>query len=141
MNTLRWIALALFAVLAACGGRGDGRPRCSECGMYADAAPRWAASAKSTTGEALRFDAPRCLFARSLRARDVRELAFTEYYTQTSRPGSELAFVAGSDLVGPMGKDFVPVDPAHAARFASEHGGRVLRFDAIDAAALAGLDR
>jgi hypothetical protein len=39
-----------------------------------------------------------------------------------------------------MGRDFVPVAPEHVARFVSEHGGRSLPYEAIDATVLRSLD-
>ncbi len=46
----------------------------------------------------------------------------------------------GSDVVGPMGDDLIPV-AEHAERFARDHGGRVLAFDEVDAAVLDALGR
>jgi nitrous oxide reductase accessory protein NosL len=37
-----------------------------------------------------------------------------------------MRFVVGSDIVGPMGPDLVPVDAARAERFTKDHGGRAL---------------
>ena len=44
-------------------------------------------------------------------------------------------YVVGSDVLGPMGADLVPVSgPDAAKRFASEHGGRVVEPKAVDRA-------
>lgn len=139
MNVRRAVTTSLFALgLFACGS--DDRPRCSECGMFADTAPQWAVGATDAEANAVRFDAPRCFFARKLRANDLREPWVTEYYTQARSRADRMAYVAGSDLTGPMGRDFVPVDPANVARFVTEHGGRSLPYEAIDARALRALD-
>lgn len=134
--------LAPLALSVGCGG--DDRPRCERCGMFVDTNPRWRAGATAAGGRELHFDAPRCLFAwlQSDAARGSEAPWVTEYYTQRRRPAAFVWYVAGSDVVGPMGPDLVPIgDEAGAQRFREEHrGARVLRFDAIDAAALDALD-
>lgn len=130
-------AALLGLVLVACG---DDRPRCSACGMYADTAPAWAVGARTRSGEEVRFDAPRCFFARALRERDLVSPWVTEYYSQSRQPAEKMAFVEGSDVTGPMGRDLVPVNPVNVPRFVQEHGGRSLPFEAIDAAVLGRLD-
>jgi hypothetical protein len=39
------------------------------------------------------------------------------------KPVDELQFVRGSDVVGPMGPDWVPVHRETARRFARDHNG------------------
>lgn len=131
---------ALFALLVACGG--DGRPRCSECGMYADVAPAFASGLTDRDGHELRFDAPRCLFRFRLgeRGRGAHDVWVTEHYSQRRASATGVVFVAGSDVTGPMGRDLIPVAPSEAERFVRDHRGRVLREAQIDAAALRSLD-
>jgi len=129
-----WLALALLslvALVAACGG--DDRPRCAQCGMYADVAPRWAAAATLESGETLRFDTPKCLFGYTARqgAASTRSRKVTEYYSQRLVPVEMVLFVVGSDVVGPMGKDLVPVEASRAAAFVHDHGGRTVEFDDV----------
>ena len=63
-----------------------------------------------------------------------------EYYDRQWRDGREVLFVMGSDVLGPMGADLVPVDRAHAAKFAEDHVGvRPLPLDAVTAELLAEL--
>jgi hypothetical protein len=38
-------------------------------------------------------------------------------------PTDDVRFVTGSDVVGPMGPDLVPVAAESAARFARDHNG------------------
>lgn len=131
MTRRSWLALALVALVAACTR--DERPRCAQCGMYADVAPRWAADATLESGETLRFDTPKCLFGYTARpdAPRVRARRVTEYYSQRLVPVETVSFVAGADLVGPMGKDLVPVEPSRAAAFVHDHGGRAFDFDDV----------
>jgi copper chaperone NosL len=49
-----------------------------------------------------------------------------EYYDRASRDGADVAFVVGSDVLGPMGPDVVPVARDKVDRFVKDHGGRKL---------------
>lgn len=132
---------AVLVILAACGG-GDDRPRCSECGMYADEVPGSFAFAKDAAGGGLRFDAPRCLFRflAGPRGRGATAAEVTEHYSGARVPADSVVFVVGSDVTGPMGRDLIPVDRQHAAQFVADHGGRVVERRAIDLAMLRSLD-
>lgn len=143
----RWVsgvALTLsIMALVACGSSTDERPRCAQCGMYADAAPQWVANAHEPGGVVRHFDGPKCMFRYAAAAgagRDL-ELSVTEYYSQTTQPAEGLLYVRGSDLRSPMGRDLVPLDGREAAaEFTRDHGGDVLTFGEITPAVLAGLD-
>ena len=138
------VTLALTsAALVACGSTSDERPRCAQCGMYADDAPQWAASAREPGGATQHFDGPKCLLRHAAAAGAGRDLTLTvtEYYSQTSRRADALLYVRGSDLRSPMGADLVPLDGREAAEaFARDHGGDVLTFGEITPAVLAGLE-
>jgi hypothetical protein len=71
------------------------------------------------------FDTPSCAFAawRKGGTGERPPARFREYYSQNLKPAEELRFVRGSDVVGPMGPELVPVDLATAGRFAREHNG------------------
>lgn len=115
------LALALGAlVVSACKKT---EARCKNCGMKIDPASSWTTELVLSDGSTARFDTPRCALvswrsgksqATGLRAQD--------YYDRRWRSGAELRFVAGGDVLGPMGPDFVPVDPAQAAKFVRDHG-------------------
>jgi hypothetical protein len=91
--------------------------------MKIDAASPWV-SYVTIDGKQGAFDTPSCAIAawRKAAAR-VNEARFREYYSQELRPVAELRFVTGSDVVGPMGPDLVPVAAATAGRFARDHNG------------------
>jgi hypothetical protein len=134
------LALALFA-LAACSGEAE-HPRCAECGMLADVAPRFAAGATGKDGGALRFDTPKCLFRylRSARGAGAHDAWVTAYYDQRRLPAERATYVVGSDLRSPMGEDLIPVaDGEAAAQLAGDHGGRAVSAETVDAALLEGL--
>jgi hypothetical protein len=135
------LALTALLGLAACS-REAAHPRCAQCGMLADSAPRFAAGAEAEDGSTLRFDTPKCLFRYlgSARGRGVHEAWVTSYYDQHRLPAERALYVVGSDLRSPMGEDLVPVaDAEAAAQLAGDHGGHALAADAIDPALLAGL--
>jgi len=129
----------LLAVLLACAcGAEPDRPRCAHCGMRVDPASPFRTGATDAQGAERSFDSPKCLL-RWLHGegRGAREPWAIGYYTGGRRPAAELFWVEGGDVRGPMGRDLVPVeDGPRAERFAGDHGGRVLAWDAIDAATI-----
>lgn len=109
--------------------------------MYIDLSPRWTAGLKSSAGREEHFDAPKCMLRYRADQPGAREAWVTEYYSQTRMALDQVRLVEGSDVLGPMGRDLVPVEASAAEGFARDHGGRVLRVDEVDAAVLASLDR
>jgi len=136
------LLLALLPLVVSCDK--PQRERCTQCGMPIDETSRWNAGLTNAQGAAQRFDTPKCLF-RFLASDDGRGASlpwFTEYYSQTHRPATSLRFVIGSDLIGPMGADLIPIEGDEAARrFGADHAGDdVLTFEQVDAARLQSLD-
>lgn len=145
MNSHLSVALVALFTVVTCAATMAGcerstRPRCAECGMYADQAARWQAGATGADGSALRFDSPKCLlrFRASGRGRGLTNPWWTEYYTQAHLGAQQLVFVRGSDLISPMGHDLVPVAARGdaAADFVRDHGGEIVRPEAVDGALL-----
>jgi hypothetical protein len=98
-------------------------PRCGTCGMKIDPASTWV-SYVTVGGKELAFDTPHCAVAAWRRAGDGAGGArFREYYSLEMKPADGLRFVEGSDVVGPMGPDLVPVATENAGRFARDHNG------------------
>ena len=97
--------------------------RCATCGMKIDPASPWV-SYLTIDGKEHSFDTPSCAFSgwRKAGARG-KNARFREYYSQVMKPAEELRFVRGSDVVGPMGPDLVPVIEDAARRFARDHNG------------------
>jgi hypothetical protein len=105
--------------LAACGAK---KPRCQRCGMVLDLGSRWLA--ELVRGDVVeRFDTPKCAFVawRKRPPGDGTIARFRGYYGQKSHAANEVVFALGSDVLGPMGPDLVPVEPEHATRFARDH--------------------
>jgi nitrous oxide reductase accessory protein NosL len=123
MTPRRSFVLAVAASFAAVACQRDGRARCATCGMPIDPASPWRADLV-TDGAPVAFDTPRCaLLAWRTGRVAARALRVQEFYERAWRDAGELRFVAGSDVVGPMGADLVPVDPARTTKFLSDHHG------------------
>jgi copper chaperone NosL len=127
-------------VLGACK-TGARESRCKRCGMKIDRASAWRAEIVSADGSRVLFDAPRCaLSVWTSSAPSGAYLEVQEYYDRTARRADSVRFAVGSDVLGPMGPDMVPVDPARIEKFAKDHAAtRVLRLDEITSEVLASL--
>ncbi|HEU4535249.1 MAG TPA: nitrous oxide reductase accessory protein NosL [Polyangiaceae bacterium] len=131
------LAVPLGAPLTGC----QRQARCGQCGMVLDPASRWYAELALADGSRRGFDAPRCAFA-AWRGplREASEIFARGHYNGARLPSAALTFGLGSDVIGPMGPDLVPVEPEHSATFASEHHARaMLRAAEVTAATLGGL--
>lgn len=118
--------------LAACGAAGEeaaAQPtdRCAHCGMHV--ASDWLTSGATVSGRALVFDTPKCLFAYLATAdgAGATDVWVTEYYGRTHQPADRMVYVDGSDVMGPMGNDLLPIeDRSRAEGFVRDHGGTIL---------------
>lgn len=148
-------AAALLAAPTALGGeppRPGPRDKCPVCGMFVAKYPDWVAAAELADGTRLFFDGAKDLFkfvlepARWLPARtraDVKAVTVTDYYALAPLDGRAALYVAGSDVLGPMGRELVPFARREdAEEFKRDHHGtRILTFDEVTVALVASLDR
>ena len=125
-------ALLLVGVAAA----GEPRPpgpgdRCPVCGMFVEKYRSWTATVVLDDGTQLFFDGPKDMFRFLLDpsgfGRDPSTIArayVTDYYTTTMIDARQATFVVGSDVLGPMGQELVPLRSADEAEtFVKDHGG------------------
>ena len=86
------------------------------------------------------FDGPKDLFRylhdlnkHGAEGKFVEEVWVTDYYRVRLIDAADAFFVAGSDVIGPMGPELVPLTSREeAATFARDHGGgAALAFDEI----------
>ena len=127
MNTLRRRSFLGRRALIVGGlslGACSRQDRCTSCGMRNDPTSRFRVEIRRPNGHIDRFDTPKCAFKAWRSGAAGGELHALGYYTQTWRSSGELSFATGSDVLGPMGIDFVPVEREHAKRFAAEHGAK-----------------
>ncbi|MFZ1576240.1 MAG: nitrous oxide reductase accessory protein NosL, partial [Chromatiaceae bacterium] len=115
---------------------------CPVCGMFVAKYPHWTATVLYRDGHAHHFDGAKDLFkylfdlpkwAPGHQAEDIIAIAVIEYYGLDRIPARDAWFVIGSDVLGPMGHEFVPLaSEADAQEFLRDHAGkRILRFEAV----------
>jgi nitrous oxide reductase accessory protein NosL len=120
--------------------------------MFVAPYPTWVARLRWSDGTQRFFDGPKDMFLAlanpekhlpGLPAIGLESAVVTEYYDLKLVPAPEAHFVVGSDVLGPMGKELVPLADAEAAAdFKGDHGGsRILRASEVDAAVLGELTR
>jgi copper chaperone NosL len=110
--------------------------RCPVCGMFVAPHPTWVAALRRADGALEYFDGPKDLFRRlvSPPGRETGGEPFvTDYYSTETIAARGAWFVAGSDVLGPMGRELVPFASEKEARgFLRDHGGSaVLPFAAV----------
>lgn len=110
--------------------------RCAHCGMKLTQGSAWLAELAAADGSKKTFDTPRCALTARL-ATGAGTLRVQDFYDRKWRDASEVRFVIGSDVLGPMGPDLVPVDVARAPKFMKDHeGDRALALDEVTKAVL-----
>lgn len=121
----------------------DQKERCPVCGMFVNPYPNWTAAIVFQDGSRNYFDGPKDLFRfffdmstyRPGGGKDeVAEIWITEYYSTMLCLAQDVFFVTGSDVLGPMGEELVPIRGKEAAEtFLKDHGGKkIMRFDGTD---------
>jgi copper chaperone NosL len=119
----RQVQIALIGTAMLAFGACNRGERCATCGMKIDPGSAWVSYVTIARRE-VAFDTPSCAVGAWRRgAREVTGARFREYYSQALLPADGLRFVAGSDVLGPMGPDLVPVAADNAGRFARDHNG------------------
>jgi copper chaperone NosL len=126
-------AASAIALAPACK-RPAPADRCERCGMKLEPSrASWSAELVTADGATHHYDTPRCaLQARRDLGASGTKLRVHEYYGSSSPPSlsspqaqmrdaNDVVFVLGSDVDGPMGPDFVPVDPTKAKKFIADH--------------------
>jgi hypothetical protein len=106
--------------------------------MRIDPASAWNADLIRGDGSHVHFDTPRCaLLAWRTGRVPANGASFQEFYERDWRRGEELRFALGSDVVGPMGVEIVPVDPSRAEKLARDHhASRIATLEELTAAVL-----
>jgi len=133
------LCLVSFPVFAQSPPAPGGDARCAVCGMFVAPHTNWVAVLETADGVDYYFDGPKDLFIfftgldsdQPGISPDTVKLFVTEYYTVTLKPATEVYFVTGSDVLGPMGEELVPIAGLEAAdTFLRDHGGtKIMQFD------------
>jgi nitrous oxide reductase accessory protein NosL len=131
----------------------DPAPRdlCPVCGMVVSKYPAWVASVVYKDGHAHHFDGAKDLFKYLLdlkryapghQTQDIARIGVTEYYEVKRIDARQAWFVIGSDVLGPMGHEMIPLGSrADAEEFLRDHHGkRIVQFDEVTREVLTRLD-
>lgn len=140
------LVLALF-LCGVCGISFSAEPRlpgpddrCAVCGMFVQKYHNWIATIVFEDGSQAFFDGPKDFFRFILdpkkfkaQGRRISESFVTDYYRVRLIDATTAHFVLGSDVMGPMGGELIPLEKREEAEtFAQDHGGReILGFDDI----------
>jgi len=127
------------------------RDTCPVCGMFVAKYPDWVATVVFADGTAAHFDGAKDFFkfledvghyAPGYARDQITAMAVTDYYGVTRVKAEDALFAIGSDVLGPMGHELVPLaSRADADEFMKDHAGkRLLSFAEVEAPLLAGLD-
>lgn len=117
--------------------------RCAVCGMYVAHFQNWVAVLEFRDGTRFYFDGPKDLFTcffdlsayrKNATPAEVAAVYVTEYYGTELTDAREVFFVTGSDVLGPMGKELVPVRGRDAAETfrRDHHGNKLMIFSGSD---------
>lgn len=156
MKQSRIITLCVAGVLltAALSLAAERRPvevsktdKCQVCGMFVSPYREWVAQIIFSDGAYAVFDGPKDMFRYYFnlpkynppkKQADIQTIYVTEYYSTKLMDARKLFYVAGSDVLGPMGAEFVPLESEQKAReFMKDHSGKkILKFSEITAEAL-----
>jgi copper chaperone NosL len=142
-----WAAVALAQSVAKPGQK----DLCPVCGMIVSKYPNWTAIVTWKDGHSHFFDGAKDLFkflhdlakyAPGHRREDIAAIYVTDFYNLEKIDARHAVFVTGSDALGPMGHEFVPLaSQADAKDFMKDHKGRhIYTFQQIGAALPGRLD-
>ena len=116
--------------------------RCPVCAMFPARRPDSAAAMTLKSGETFYFCGNGCLLRTWLRPtvylgkmqREIDRLVVRDYFSGQPIDGRTATWVAGSDVVGPMGPAIIAIgDAGELATFKNRHGGKtVFSFDQVD---------
>lgn len=115
---------------------------CPVCGMIVSKYPNWVAVVTWKDGHAHFFDGAKDMFkflhdlpkyAPNHRKEDITGIYVTDFYNLERIDARKAIFVTGSDVLGPMGHELVPLaSQVDATDFSKDHKGkRTLRFEQV----------
>ncbi|KJU86289.1 Nitrous oxide reductase accessory protein NosL [Candidatus Magnetobacterium bavaricum] len=124
------------------------KDKCSVCGMIVHPSPQWVAQIIFKDGSYAMFDGPKDMlkyyhnmpkYNKDKTQADISDIYVTDYYTAKPVKAQDITFVTGSDVMGPMGKEYVPVSDDKVKTFMVDHkGGKSVKFADIKAEDLSG---
>ncbi|MFZ2268876.1 MAG: nitrous oxide reductase accessory protein NosL [Azonexus sp.] len=128
------LSLWVSAALAQSVPKPGAKDLCPVCGMIVSKYPNWVAVVSWKDGHNHFFDGAKDLFkflhdlakyAPGHRQEEIAGIYVTDFYNLEKIDARRALFVAGSDVLGPMGHEFVPLaNQADADDFMKDHKGR-----------------
>jgi len=116
--------------------------RCPVCAMFPARRPETAAAMTLTSGETFYFCGNGCLLRTWLRSmvyigkpqNQIDRIVVRDYFSGKPVDGRKATWVAGSDVVGPMGPAIIALkDAGQLNTFTKRHGGKtVFTFDEVN---------
>jgi len=149
------VLLSAWVALAAAQGAAPPKPGpkdlCPVCGMLVSKYPNWVATIVYKDGHVHHFDGAKDMFkfrfepakyAAGHKREDMAAIWVTDFYNLQRMDARKAFYVTGSDVLGPMGHEFVPLaSKEDAADFLKEHKGKkILTFDQVTKGMPARLD-
>ena len=144
MRLLASLLLATWVVLATAQTppKPGAKDLCPVCGMLVSKYPNWVATIVYKDGHAHHFDGAKDMFkfwhepakyAAGHRREDMVAIRVTDFYNLQPVDARKAFYVIGSDVLGPMGHELVPLATREdAADFLKDHKGRrILSFDQV----------
>lgn len=124
---------------------------CPVCGMLVSKYPNWVAVVTWKDGHAHFFDGAKDMFkflhdlpkfVPGHRKEDIATIYVTDFYNLERMDARKALFVIGSDVLGPMGHELVPLaNKADADDFLKDHKGKkILPFDRVTPDIFSALD-
>ncbi len=121
------------------------KDKCPVCGMFVYKYRKWVAEIVFKDGSYVVFDGCKDMFkyyfnmakyTKKKNRDDIADIYVTEYYTLQVQKASDVLFIVGSDVLGPMGHELIPVKGEDSAKiFNIGHNGKeVIRFNEMSAA-------
>jgi nitrous oxide reductase accessory protein NosL len=123
---------------------------CGNCGMPSKDYPKWNVKllqTKETKRQEQFFCSPRCMFTQVIatnpKLQNTDSILVVDYYEQKMIDAQKAFFVIGSDVIAPMGHDFVPFsDEKAASDFLTEHKGKkIVKFNEVTNNVILDLDK
>lgn len=110
--------------------------KCPVCGMFAAKYPDFLAEIVFKDGSYVVFDGMKDMmkyylnmnkYEKSRTPSDIRSIYVTSYYNLNFIDGQAAFCVHGSDVLGPMGHEFIPFEKdAEARQFMNDHQGKAI---------------
>jgi copper chaperone NosL len=137
-NVLILLVILLMPLPAAAGEfvKPSNTDKCPVCGMFVAKYPDFVAEVVFKDGSRAVFDGAKDLFKYyfdlakynpSKKTTDIDSIFVTDYYSMRAVDGLKALYVVGSNVYGPMGREFIPFANEEDAReFMTDHAGQSL---------------